>query len=108
MALRFKNPHNYLPIFEKTDKNTTYHSIIDVLTSSKYKAILTTNAPIYQDTLRDFWENAEIESQKKVPYVITSKVGGTLVAISPTAISTTFGLNDLAVKTSFEKRELHA
>ncbi|MFS8008340.1 hypothetical protein Hanom_Chr14g01271541 [Helianthus anomalus] len=43
----------------------------------------------------------------KIPYAITSKVGGTLVAISPSTISTTFGLNDLAGKTSFEKRELH-
>ncbi|MFS8018532.1 hypothetical protein Hanom_Chr15g01393161 [Helianthus anomalus] len=39
---------------------------------------------------------------------ITSKVGGTLVQISPSSISTMFGLNDLAGKTSFEKQELHA
>ncbi|KAJ0752139.1 hypothetical protein HanPI659440_Chr09g0320941 [Helianthus annuus] len=43
----------------------------------------------------------------KVPYAITSKVGGTLIAISPTTISTRFGLNDLAGKTSFDKNELH-
>ncbi|MFS7934708.1 hypothetical protein Hanom_Chr05g00394901 [Helianthus anomalus] len=78
-----QKPHNYLHIFEKTDKNTIYHSIIDVLTSLKYKAILTANAPIYQDTRCDFWANAEIQEQKKVPYAITSKVGGTLVAITP-------------------------
>ncbi|MFS7979583.1 hypothetical protein Hanom_Chr10g00929401 [Helianthus anomalus] len=87
MALTIKKPHYYLPIFENTDKNTSYHSIIDVLTSSNYKAILTANAPIYQDTLHNFWANAEIQSQKKVPYAITSKVGGTLVAISLSTIS---------------------
>ncbi|MFS7953423.1 hypothetical protein Hanom_Chr07g00618431 [Helianthus anomalus] len=55
-----------------------------------------------------FWANAKIEEQKIVPYAITSKVGGTVVAITPTTISTTFGLNDLAGKTSFAKNELHA
>ncbi|MFS7936382.1 hypothetical protein Hanom_Chr05g00414931 [Helianthus anomalus] len=107
MALTIKNPHKYLPIFEKTDKNTAFHSIIDVLTSSKYTSILTTNAPIHQDTLRHFWANAKIEEQKKEPYAITSKVGGTLVVITPTTISQTFGLNYLAGKTSFPKNDLH-
>ncbi|MFS8033638.1 hypothetical protein Hanom_Chr17g01571901 [Helianthus anomalus] len=108
MALTVKHPHNYLPLFEKIDKNTSFHLIIDVLTSSKYKAILTTNAPIYPHTLRDFWANPEIQSEKKVPYAITSKVGEKLVQISPSSISTTFGLNNQARKTSFEKQELHA
>ncbi|MFS7986713.1 hypothetical protein Hanom_Chr11g01013531 [Helianthus anomalus] len=41
-------------------------------------------------------------------YAITSKVGGILFSISLSPISTRFGLNDLAGKTSFEKQELHA
>ncbi|MFS7905961.1 hypothetical protein Hanom_Chr01g00053821 [Helianthus anomalus] len=108
MELSITNPHNYLPILKKTNKNTSFHSIIDVLISSKYKTILTANAPIHQETLRDFWPNAKIESQKKVPYAITSKVGETLFQISPSSISIMFGLNDLAGKTSFEKYELHS
>ncbi|KAF5822412.1 hypothetical protein HanXRQr2_Chr01g0026181 [Helianthus annuus] len=76
--------------------------------SSKYKTILTTNAPIHQETHREFWVNDKIQSQKKVPYAIKSKVRETLVQISPSSISTMFGLNDLAGKTSFEKYELHA
>ncbi|MFS7914202.1 hypothetical protein Hanom_Chr02g00150641 [Helianthus anomalus] len=66
--------------------------------SSKYKAILTANAPIYQDAFRDFWANAEIQSQKKVPYAVTSIVGGTLVQIFPSSILTMFGLNDQGMK----------
>ncbi|MFS7947994.1 hypothetical protein Hanom_Chr06g00554711 [Helianthus anomalus] len=74
MALIIKNPHNYLCACEKTDKNTDFHSIIDILTSSKYKTLLTANAPIYQDTLRDFWANANIEEQGNEPFGITSKI----------------------------------
>ena len=55
--------------------------MIDVLTSSKYKVILTADAPIYEETLRDFWANANIEEQNNEPFSITSKVGGELVAI---------------------------
>ena len=79
--------------------------MIDVLTSSKYKAILTADAPIYQETLCDFWANANIEEQNNEPFGITYKVGGELVAITPTTISATFEINDMAGKTSFPKNE---
>ncbi|MFS8002790.1 hypothetical protein Hanom_Chr13g01206231 [Helianthus anomalus] len=105
MALIIKHPHNYLCTFEKTDKHTDFHSIIYILSSSKYKTLLTTDAPIYQDTLRDFWANVSIEEQNNEPFGITYKVGGELVAITPTTISTTFEINDLAGKTSFLKNE---
>ncbi|MFS7908898.1 hypothetical protein Hanom_Chr01g00088461 [Helianthus anomalus] len=65
MALILKHPHNYLCTFEKTNKNTEFHSIIDTLSSSKYKTLLTCDTPIYQDTLRDFWANAEVQEQDK-------------------------------------------
>ncbi|MFS7955002.1 hypothetical protein Hanom_Chr07g00637321 [Helianthus anomalus] len=78
--------------------------MIDVLKSSKYKAIPTDDAPIYQETLRDFWANANIEEQNNVAFSITSKVGGESVTITPTTISTTFGVNDLAGKRSFPKK----
>ncbi|MFS7954383.1 hypothetical protein Hanom_Chr07g00629631 [Helianthus anomalus] len=103
MALIFKHPHNYLCTFEKTDKNTEFHSIIDISSTSKYKTLLTANAPIYQDTLRDLWANANIEEQDNEPFGITSIVGGVLVSITPTTISETFEMNDLAGKTSFPK-----
>ncbi|MFS7916605.1 hypothetical protein Hanom_Chr03g00179191 [Helianthus anomalus] len=106
MALIMKKHHNYLAIFEKTEKNSLYHPMMDVLTSSKYKAILTADAPIYQETLRDFWANTNIEEQNNVAFSITSKVGGESVAITPTTISTTFGVNDLVGKTSFPKNEI--
>ncbi|MFS7996294.1 hypothetical protein Hanom_Chr12g01128261 [Helianthus anomalus] len=74
MALNIKNPHNYLPIFEKTSKNTSFHSRINVLTSSKYRAILTTDALVHTETLRQLWANAEIQSENKQSFAITSKV----------------------------------
>ncbi|MFS8017414.1 hypothetical protein Hanom_Chr15g01380091 [Helianthus anomalus] len=103
MALIIKHPHNYLCVFEKTDKNTDFHSIIDILSTFKYKTLLTVDAPIYHDILHDFWANATIEEQGNEPFGITSKVGGVSVAITPTTISKTFQMNDLAGKTSFLK-----
>ncbi|MFS7918656.1 hypothetical protein Hanom_Chr03g00203681 [Helianthus anomalus] len=105
MALIIKHPHNYLCTFEKTEKNTDLHSIIDALSSSKYKTLLTCNAPIYQDTLQDFWANVELQIQDKKPWAISSKVGGILVLITPQSISEVFQMNDLACKTSFPKDE---
>ncbi|MFS7947011.1 hypothetical protein Hanom_Chr06g00543001 [Helianthus anomalus] len=105
MDLIIKHPHNYLYTFEKTSKNTDFHSIIDALSSSKYKTLLTCNAPIYQDTLRDFWANANLEIQDKNPWAISSKVGGVLVPITPQTISRVFQMNDLAGKTFFPKDE---
>ncbi|MFS8007547.1 hypothetical protein Hanom_Chr14g01262291 [Helianthus anomalus] len=105
MALIIKHPHNYLCTFEKTDKNTKFHSIIDTLSSFKYNTLLTADAPIYQDTLRDFWVNVEVHEQDKKPWGITSKVGGVLVAISPANISETFQMNDLVGKSYFPKSE---
>ncbi|MFS7976359.1 hypothetical protein Hanom_Chr10g00891561 [Helianthus anomalus] len=107
MSLNIKNPHNYLTIFEKTSKYTSFHSIINLLTSSKYKSILTTDAPVHTETLRQFWFNAEIESEDNNTVTITSKVRKSVVRISPSTISTTFALDNLGGKTNFDKRELH-
>ncbi|MFS7986790.1 hypothetical protein Hanom_Chr11g01014381 [Helianthus anomalus] len=105
MALIIKHPHNYLCTIKNMDKNTDFHSIINALSSSKYKTLLTCNAPIYQDTLRDLWANAEVHVQDKKPWAISSKVGGILVPITPQTISKVFQMNDLAGKTSFPKDE---
>ncbi|MFS7919885.1 hypothetical protein Hanom_Chr03g00217871 [Helianthus anomalus] len=90
MALIIKHPHNYLCTLEKSSKNTDFHSIIDALSSSKYKTLLTCNAPIYQDTQRDFWANAKLEIQDKKAWAISSEVGGILVPITPQTISEVF------------------
>ncbi|MFS7987592.1 hypothetical protein Hanom_Chr11g01024751 [Helianthus anomalus] len=83
MALIIKHPHIYLCTLEKTSKNKDFHSIIDTLSSSKYKTFLTCNATIYQDTLRDFCNHAKLEIQDKKPWAIFSEVGGILVSITP-------------------------
>ncbi|MFS7905109.1 hypothetical protein Hanom_Chr01g00043871 [Helianthus anomalus] len=83
MTLILKHPHNYLCTLEKTSKNKDFHSIIDTLSSSKYKTLLTCNSPIYPDALRDFWNHAKLEIQDKKPWAISLEVGGILVSITP-------------------------
>ncbi|MFS7945441.1 hypothetical protein Hanom_Chr06g00524351 [Helianthus anomalus] len=103
MALIIKHTHNYLCTLEKSSKHTNFHSIINALSSSKFKTLLTCNAPIYQDTLRDFWANAKHEILDRKALAISSEVGGILVPITPQTISEVFQMNDLASKTTFTK-----
>jgi hypothetical protein len=107
MDLQAKAIHNYLPYLVKTDENTPFHSTIDIILKSKYLTILTADAPIYLDTLQEFWLNAEFLLQDKKPTSIISKIGETSIVITPELISTTFSLNDLSGKDSFPKAELH-
>ncbi|KAJ0845823.1 hypothetical protein HanRHA438_Chr15g0717991 [Helianthus annuus] len=50
----FKAPHNYLGILTKPSTDDTFNSIIDTLSASKYKTLLTADAPIYLQTQREF------------------------------------------------------
>ncbi|MFS7945083.1 hypothetical protein Hanom_Chr06g00519811 [Helianthus anomalus] len=100
-----QNSLNYLCTLEKSSQNTDFHPIIDVLSSSKYKTLLTCNAPIHQETLREFWKNAKLQTQDKKAWVITSKVGEVLVSITPQTISEVFQMNDIIGKNSFSKDE---
>ncbi|MFS8007412.1 hypothetical protein Hanom_Chr14g01260711 [Helianthus anomalus] len=75
--------------------------MIRILKESKYKDIMEVKAPIHLDTLRQFWANVEIHTTKKVVYAITSKVGETILQISPTTICAIFGLNDLDYPATF-------
>ncbi|MFS7986370.1 hypothetical protein Hanom_Chr11g01009521 [Helianthus anomalus] len=56
MALPFKTPHNYLGLFENPSHTKTFNSVIDALSSSKYKPLLTCNALIFMDTQQEFWK----------------------------------------------------
>ncbi|MFS7977670.1 hypothetical protein Hanom_Chr10g00906761 [Helianthus anomalus] len=105
MALSLKNPHHYLCTLDKTSQNTDFHSVIDSLSSSKCKTLLTCNAPIYQDTLREFWKNANVQVQDKKPWAIISEVGKVLVSITPQTISEVFEMNDHTGSISFSKNE---
>src|ERR1043165_2567131 len=98
MDLQAKATHNYLPYLVKTYENTPFHSTIDIILQSKYLTILTVDAPIYLDTLQEFWLNAEFLLQDKKPSSIISKIGETNIVITPQLISSTFSLNDLAGK----------
>src|SRR5581483_6060055 len=99
--------HNFLPYLVKTEDNVPFHSTIDIITNSKYKNILTADAPIHLETLQECWASAEVLFQDKKPTSIISKIGATSIAITPELISTTFSLNDLSGMESFPKTELH-
>ncbi|KAJ0457950.1 hypothetical protein HanIR_Chr15g0779631 [Helianthus annuus] len=48
--IRYKAPHNYVGILIKPTDNHTFDSILDILSASKYKTLITADAPIYLDT----------------------------------------------------------
>src|ERR1043165_441790 len=74
MDLQAKATHNYLPYLVKTDENTPFHSTIDIILQSKYLTILTADAPIYLDTLQEFWLNAEFLLQEKSLLPLSQKL----------------------------------
>ncbi|KAJ0947775.1 hypothetical protein HanRHA438_Chr01g0019811 [Helianthus annuus] len=104
--IRYKAPHNYLGILTKPTTDNTFDTIIDTLSASKYKTLLTADAPIYLQTQREFWNNATLEKQGDTVTSINSLVQGKKIQISPQFISEVFKLNDLEGKTSFSKTEL--
>ncbi|XP_021985441.1 proteoglycan 4-like [Helianthus annuus] len=95
IEIPYKAPHNYLGLLTKPSNTETFNSVIDALSSSKYKTLLTSNAPIYLATQREFWENAKLESQDEIPIAINSSIKGVKVKISPQTISEVFELSDL-------------
>ena len=108
LNLLLKTPHNYTAILEETESNSRYHSTIRLLKESKFNEMLTARAPIYEGSLRQLWENAEVHSTKGVPYVIISRVGGTVIKITPQSISQVFKLNDMSHPVTFPISEIQA
>ncbi|KAJ0588364.1 hypothetical protein HanIR_Chr04g0173811 [Helianthus annuus] len=104
--IRYKAPHNYVGILTKPTTDNTFDSIIDILSASKYKTLITADAPIYLQTQREFWKNATLEKQGDIITAINSSIQGKKVQISPQSISEIFKLDDLKGKTSFSKDEL--
>ncbi|MFS7997629.1 hypothetical protein Hanom_Chr12g01144011 [Helianthus anomalus] len=98
MALPYKTPHNYLGLLEKPSHTETFNSIIDALSSSKYKTLLTYDAPIYLDTQQEFWKNAKLETKDKKPLAITSSIKGISVKITPQTILEVLELDVFKVK----------
>ncbi|MFS7967697.1 hypothetical protein Hanom_Chr09g00788781 [Helianthus anomalus] len=101
--LPFKAPHNYLGLLTKPSHTETFNSVIDALSSSKYKTLLTSNAPVYLATQREFWKNATLETQDKTPIAINYSIKGVPVKITPQTLSEVFELNDLQGKSFFLK-----
>ena len=93
--IRYKAPHNYVGILTKPTDNHTFDSILDILSASKYKTLITADAPIYLDTQREFWKNATLEKQGDIIVAINSSIQGKKVKISPKSISEIFKLDDL-------------
>ncbi|MFS8033623.1 hypothetical protein Hanom_Chr17g01571751 [Helianthus anomalus] len=74
--IRYKSPHNYVGILTKPSDNHTFDSILDILSASKYKTLITAVAPIYLDTQREFWKNAILEKQGDTITAINSSIKG--------------------------------
>ena len=106
LEIHYKSPHNYVGVLRKPTDNHTFDSILDILSASKYKTLITADAPIYLDTQREFWKNATLEKQGDIIAAINSSIQGKKVQISPQSISEIFKLDDLKGKTSFTKDEL--
>ncbi|KAJ0938158.1 hypothetical protein HanRHA438_Chr03g0149861 [Helianthus annuus] len=104
--IRYKAPHNYVGILTKPTDNHTFDSILDILSASKYKTLITADSPIYLDSQREFWKNATLEKQGDIIAAINSSIQGKKVKISPKSISETFKLDDLNGKNYFTKDEL--
>ncbi|MFS7912089.1 hypothetical protein Hanom_Chr02g00125771 [Helianthus anomalus] len=103
IEIPYKAPPNYLGLLRKLSTLDTYDSIIDTMSSSKYKTLLTADAPIYLKTQREFWENATLERQGEDIIAINCSLMGKTVKITPQSISEVFELDDQQGKNSFLK-----
>ena len=77
-----------------------------MLNASKYKTLLTVDAPIYLQTQREFWKNCTLEKQGEDVIAINSTLQKKTVRITPQSISEVFQLDDQEGKDSFPKNEL--
>ncbi|KAJ0615033.1 hypothetical protein HanIR_Chr02g0069361 [Helianthus annuus] len=101
-----KPSHNLLGLLTKPGNIDTFDSILDILNASKYKTLLTANAPIYLQTQREFWKNCILEKQGEDIIAINSTLQTKAVRITPQSISEVFQLADQDGKDSFPKNEL--
>ncbi|MFS7961961.1 hypothetical protein Hanom_Chr08g00721081 [Helianthus anomalus] len=103
IEIPYKWSHNYLGIFEKLSDIRTFDSIIDTLSSTKYKTLLNCNATVNINTQREFWKNVTLEKVDKKVVAINSTIKGVKITITCQAICEVFELNDLECKNSFPK-----
>ncbi|MFS8016624.1 hypothetical protein Hanom_Chr15g01370751 [Helianthus anomalus] len=102
----FKTSHNLLGLLTKLGTTDVFDSIINIMAKSKYKTLLTADAPIYLVTQREFWKNATLEKQGDIATTINSSIKGKDIKITPQSISEVFQLNDLQGTNYFPKKEL--
>ncbi|MFS7953597.1 hypothetical protein Hanom_Chr07g00620601 [Helianthus anomalus] len=81
--LPFKKSHNLLGLLTKPGSTVVFDSIISIMAKSKYKTLLTADAPIYLATQREFWKNATLEKQGDVATAIHYSIKGKTVQITP-------------------------
>ena len=79
----FKKSHNLLGLLTKPGTTDVFDSIITIMAKSKYKTLLTADAPIYLATQREFWKNATLEKQGDIATAIQSSIKGKAVHITP-------------------------
>ncbi|MFS7963376.1 hypothetical protein Hanom_Chr08g00737351 [Helianthus anomalus] len=71
-AIPHKVSHNLLGLLTKPGHIDTFDSILNLLNATKYKTLLTADAPIYLQTQREFWKNCILEKQGENVIAITS------------------------------------
>ncbi|KAJ0521289.1 hypothetical protein HanIR_Chr10g0469181 [Helianthus annuus] len=77
-----------------------------MINASKYKTLLTVDAPIYLQPQREFWKNCTLEKQGEAVIAINSTLQKKAVRITPQSISEVFQLDGQEGTNSFPKNEL--
>nr|GEY88595.1 hypothetical protein [Tanacetum cinerariifolium] len=62
VKLAFYDYHNMVAILEKTEHNTDFHQIVDILKASHIRYALTISHAVYVSHIRQFWSTARIET----------------------------------------------
>ena len=101
-----KPSHNLLGLLTKPGNIDTFDSILNMLNVSKYKTLLTVDAPIYLQTQREFWKNCTLEKQGEDVIAINSTLQKKAVRITPQSISEVFQLADQEGTDSFPKKRV--
>nr|GFA57169.1 xylulose kinase-1 [Tanacetum cinerariifolium] len=83
--LKFIDQHNMVAYLEKSDENTTFHQIVDFLSSCSINYAVTVSPTIYDSYIEQFWNTA---SSKTINYVkkIHAIIDGKAIVISESSV----------------------
>ncbi|KAL4574644.1 hypothetical protein LXL04_021480 [Taraxacum kok-saghyz] len=89
--LKFDPYHNCAACFEKTNRNSSFHQIIDFMRQSPlFEALNTKPKNIWEKHIRDFWGSARLQND-----TIHATIDGQKITVTQRIISEILLLNDL-------------